>query len=123
MIQPSELRIGNYVIVFNWQIVKLKNGSEIEQYIQFDPIQLTEEWLKKFGWNDFYGTGTEEENNRPFTGYFDEDGVFRYQIWSDTDEVYRNIKSVHELQNLHFALTGNELIIQNKVFENDSKRS
>jgi len=120
--KARDFRIGNLIkysedgTVFEiTEIDKLgfevKNENE-ETWIEhdlFEPIQLTEEWLIKFGFKKI-GTKT----------YFDYHigNFFIYIIgcslkeknfyFSSCDE-YR-ITTVHQLQNIYFALTGEELI-------------
>lgn len=100
------------------------------QLAEFKPIQLTEEWLLKFGFV--------KENNRQSTkhseyfskeiydckysfsfAYFRDDWGF-YHSYTDApndndnnkyDFISCGIKYVHQLQNLYFALTGEELTI------------
>lgn len=66
------------------------------------PIPLTEEWLKKFGFYMIY-YDKEKEINYKLNDFTLEqtDGGFIYQ------KVI--IKYIHQLQNLYFALTGEEL--------------
>ena len=106
MIQPQELRIGNY-IEYNGEIIKL-DGSFLCCYIQnelefpLNPIPLTEEIFLKFGFEKkgdfwFVKSGIKIENRNNGFSYF------RY-----LSEI--KILSVHQLQNLYFALTGEELM-------------
>ncbi len=94
---------------------KSRNARFIRTYSQFDefiePIPLTDEWLVKFGLDqggyDFYfwtketPTGLFSINGDPESGY----GV-RYN-----NEIEPPLEYVHQLQNLYFALTGEELTI------------
>ena len=109
MIQPQELRIGDY-IEYNGEIIKL-DGSLLCCYIQnelefpINPIPLTEEillkfWFEKKGDFWFVKSGIKIENRNNGFSYF------RY-----LNEI--KILSVHQLQNLHFALTGEELTFKN----------
>ena len=112
MTQPQELRIGNYV-EYNGEIIKL-DGSLLCCYIQnelefpLNPIPLTEEILLKFGF---------EEKSKSKNFYL---GNFRFHISKPAnydgfifcdgyDVITDKIKYVHQLQNLYFALTGEEL--------------
>jgi len=81
----------------------------------FEGIPLTEEWLTKFEFNknsdnDPCNTNyaTYDEGTYTFNYcidyYFDEQGYVEY--------VWKEIKYVHQLQNLYFALTGEELTLQ-----------
>lgn len=68
---------------------------------ELKPIQLTEEWLLKFGFKldaPFY-------RNDTFQTRKDSDGFLVYQF----SDFLRRVYYVHQLQNLYFALTGNEL--------------
>ena len=75
-----------------------------EKYHHYKPIQLTEEWLVKFGFI-----------KRTPTGYYFDMGRMSINL---PDFEYKNIridvklKYVHQLQNLYFALTGEELTIK-----------
>lgn len=68
-----------------------------------EPIPLTEEWLLKFDWNGY----------KPlhFNSNFEIDKEGRLYCNSDYKGV--NVKYVHQLQNLYFALTGKELTTKN----------
>lgn len=104
----SELRIGNHI---------LKNGVQSEltvelflEYLRyttpFDPIQLTEEWLVKFGFdNDQVLLVRGLIMKYSFTYQIIE--LIRYETLVDFE-----IEYVHQLQNLYFALTGEELTLQ-----------
>jgi hypothetical protein len=133
MIQASEVRIGNWVkLKFNPKYPATKLEITVksidydfllhaEYYIngdflhEIDPIPLTPEILEKVG---FEKLGVEEDDifyRLPFgyllgkqltiSGYFEFDGKF---ITHGKPE----IKYVHTLQNLYFALTGTELTIE-----------
>lgn len=100
MIQPNELRIGNYV--HSNIIDDTIQVSIITSEIKADPIPLTEEWLIKFGFkeNEF---SLVFENG--LIGVYEQDNLF----WFDTNTDCIEIKHVHQLQNIYFALTGKEL--------------
>lgn len=115
--KANELRIGNWVMVF-----PVKNPQQVcdvmfdsvntesvfgQHYGEVDPIPLTEDWLLKFGFNrrqikDLISYNTNQlelyqyasNNNKIFFEYADGEVQLKY---------------VHQLQNLHFALTGMEL--------------
>lgn len=83
---------------------------------QVTPITLTEEWLLKFGFeetgNQNFEITIKEFGNRKisFTKMMDEWGLGL--IFNDGKRVPifpTNIYFVHQLQNLYFALTGEEL--------------
>jgi len=129
----NELRIGNLVDLGNRiaKIIEISNLScvvvdleetqdTIEDYERTKPIPLTEEWLYKFGFKDIdkgdhdYNTYTDPNHN-----YYlqidvrKKDG--KYSILDNSFDDLRDfamvdISYVHQLQNLYFALTGEELI-------------
>ena len=117
MLQPQELRIGNLVYSLETNDIQKIRGINEEyvsidtvtfDYVSYDeiePIPLTEEWLLKFGY-----IGNEpifSEISTIFTN-----GI--HKIWKPfnkfLDDTYRfEINYVHQLQNLYFALKGEEL--------------
>lgn len=118
--KANELRIGNYInidlpISNEGKLTRIGainskkvNGVEITKY---KPIPLTEEWLIKFGFifgiklHDFVKGKHQFVEFNVLNGYFSESGVFYYSMKTQ-------IKYVHQLQNLYFALTGEELTLQ-----------
>ena len=113
--KATELRIGNWYL---WEAEGKKYPYQIEardldsNYIQnFDPVPLTEEWLVKLGfrgWEDSYPIDLPD-------GFLEIEDDFSYGIKSSekADTLgfwYADaVQYVHELQNLYFALTGEEL--------------
>ena len=115
----NELRIGNYVndrlhrkvvikeIREEHLIFYLSNGNKIKHNIKtFNPIQITNQLLlnlgfeKLIGWDDMV--------------YFNNNGIHIYFCGNHLEDwfEYENeivIKSIHQLQNLYFSLTGKEL--------------
>ena len=96
-----------------FNVVVLEYGTK-ERYLEgdFRPILLTEEWLLKF---DFlrhhldYSNGVIYIKNVPENNEF-EWGVFPNELGSGIQIKNRiKLNYVHQLQNLHFALTGEEL--------------
>lgn len=142
--KASELRIGNLVFINeieqidNTEFLPLINPlfevqsidvdlevvvySEIETiHIYTDteniePIPLTEEWLLKFSFEKTLNQYRKPTllnkigyNNIPFIILF-LDNQYQYD-----DLIFRtNIEYVHQLQNLYFALTGEELTLITK---------
>jgi len=122
--KANELRIGNYFIdtvgsycnpntiqqvhkidrygVNGWQDMGASGVCEFEQ---MNPIPLTEEWLLKFGFEKYGNEFTKEDINI----YHKELNEFRCRI-DDYNHVV--LLYVHALQNLFFALTGEELTIK-----------
>lgn len=121
--KASELRIGNFIQTDYEGILEVINiNSEgfdyvdcrkpnfkalgrFEVEVSCNPIPLTEEWLIKFGfvsnsYQDRYenkAIHVECNKTRGFT-----------ELWI---ERMPHIKYVHQLQNLYFALTGEELTL------------
>jgi hypothetical protein len=101
----NELRIGNWVNYCNGKrILDAELFLQLLKYTTpFDPIPLTEEWLLKFGfvsnpYEDRYEKGTihiECDKTKGAT-----------YLWVEN---MPHIKYAHQLQNLYFALTGEEL--------------
>ena len=100
--EPEDLRIGNWFFYkgkdVQWSIEDFAEwGKNIEKLIE--PILITPEWLERFGF---------EKKPIHWEGAID--------LMADGDEwnfesgyIDINIKYVHQLQNLYYALTGKEL--------------
>jgi hypothetical protein len=115
--KAEELRIGNYVwddysgklIVvtikkFTLELCKrLDLPSGRYNIDKIDPIPLTEEWLLKYGFEPILNGAGYIKNNTEIG--FNHNGF--YIITSGF-----KIESVHQLQNLYFGLTGEELEIK-----------
>lgn len=124
----NELRIGNWVMYSSKiQVNENKIRECVDHPDRFVPIPLTEEWLERFGflYNDKHCRFDSEMwnvRNRP------EGKEISMNIWKATgskDSGYWGvtlreelvfddvtpvaIQYVHQLQNLYFALTGEEL--------------
>jgi hypothetical protein len=113
MIQAQELRIGNLILNHKGEIETVK-AIGINDYIWFDKernllveycqqIPLTEEWLLKLGFKT--STLIHMLDSYTLNGniLFKGEDSFRY-FGTAT-----KIKYVHQLQNLYFALTNEEL--------------
>ena len=104
--KASELRIGNYYNQFgNIHQVAAPTISVLslssEEQLWCKPIPLTEEWLLKFKDKVDYELSDSG------------DSVFIRTIGPDINEIdIERVKYVHQLQNLYFALTGDELSIK-----------
>ena len=113
MIVARELRIGNYVNLitdghehepdtFEWTIEDYEY-YETEMF-KILPIPLTEEWLIKFGFvKDKLEVGLY---------HFNDLEIFLPNYFTWKTQFINNIKHVHQLQNLYFALTNEELAIK-----------
>lgn len=117
----NELRLGNYFQLEKdvlgggvCRISKVKDFIYLNQLINSNgvkPIPLTEEWLLKFGFNKEGNTIYKELNGFEF-GTINTNRYkprFYLQTQGSTSNITLPIKFVHQLQNLYFALTGEEL--------------
>ena len=131
--KATELRIGNYVNeavrtkisrkIATYEITKIKalNIHHLEIFPiskNFESIQLTEEWFFTFGFEkstveEPYFKKNKIEVFKYSKGNFfllggnnTTYGIGLHDVWQGMEI---NIKYVHELQNLYFALTGEEL--------------
>ena len=117
--KPNELRIGNWVKNVEDRENTYQSQIVIDDlYVadQVEPIPLTEEWLIKFGFRKV--DKKLELNPRLNDSYFidalddliiDLERVDKYYIPWFGDGTSNKLKHVHQLQNLYFALTGEEL--------------
>lgn len=128
--KATELRIGNYVECVDGidQISEIRetgvkllkfNAHEPENLIHYfdwiKPLPITQEWLERFGF--VYDNDEDElilDDKLGVSLMCAHDSIVYYKgnlepLWVD---VLLNIEYVHQLQNLYFALTGNELTIQ-----------
>ena len=124
--KAKELRIGNcvniglkarnlrtdYDTITASGLMDLQTNKESSSFI-YEPIPLTEEWLVKFRFErTSYG--------RVFKGFHLEassrvlatDVLSGFSYEQVVDEKYLRILYVHQLQNIYFALTNEELIIK-----------
>ncbi len=119
MIKANELRIGNWVY-FDLHYKQITD-FEILEYSSRNgkPISLTPEILEKAGFKK--GEGYEIENLYLFLKNCDAFFMFNrgYDIlrcWAsdggDTSTVISSINHLHQLQNIYFALVGEELEIK-----------
>lgn len=117
--KARELRIGNLVNYqtaegdilvarIDWQDLKWISKAH-------SAIPLTEEWLLKFGFEEY------EFEDEIFGYVLNDFGYvnefqFMIRIFIDFEGILiqKPIKFVHQLQNLYFALTGEELTIKTK---------
>ena len=132
--KANELRIGNKVeykgeivdiisingVVYSFGKIdigiKTNDGFRGVDLKKLFPIHLTEDWLLKFG---FTKRSTSNNCNKWFKGEnpVTHDWLFSL-VWlvGHPTPFYQNgyhmIKYVHQLQNLYYALTGEELCLQ-----------
>jgi hypothetical protein len=123
--KPEELRIGNWILYCGSKnkVTGIMCSYDEHEYIvevnppdcfnahwsQISPIPLTEEWLERFGFEKVESwAGTTFENTN---GDWANPGGQMYIISEDVRTYCP--KYVHQLQNLYYALTGEELILKN----------
>jgi len=125
----NQLRIGNLIkfsedgTIFTVGSIEEKGftvqNDEETTWIEaeeFEPIPLTEEWLLKFGFHkkdaEWYLHPCFELKIIVFNkGEFNGVMFYTRTIHTDFTPIYctKHINHVHQLQNLYFALTGEEL--------------
>lgn len=114
-----ELRVGNY-FDYDGRILRLDKdaliGFLLDPEEKLRPVTLTEDWLVRMGWIwneecksfEKYPNGDVRMNLqfRRLNGSY---SMFNYVLRA---KICENIFYVHQLQNLYFALTGEELEIK-----------
>lgn len=123
--QANELRIGNYVFDDLGMISKVQEITDkgiltvgtIRHTHLTEPIPLTEQWLIDFGFeeNELFLKRHKYDMTRLY--YNPNELLIRMRVVSrDSITInFEHIKHVHQLQNLYFCLTGNELSIQTNL--------
>ncbi|WP_126654099.1 hypothetical protein [Chryseobacterium aureum] len=123
MIAPQELKIGSLVYIpetgqilpitaINMDLGVIVNRSlRMLSYNEIEPIELTEDWLLKLSFEkkEVYVAGVMYDGWLNFSFHLDINHIkntFFYHWMGGNIE----IKYVHQLQNIYFALTGEELI-------------
>lgn len=138
--EARELRIGNYVYKIvefdypdhNWEVTDIKledfynasRGGNEDQFFKdyCKPIPLTEEWLSKLEFE------RDQEGAFVLDKYLidgdNDSGYGMFKILNTNKLIYdclvSNLNYVHQLQNIYFALTGEELTIKKDLFINES---
>jgi hypothetical protein len=117
MIKKEELRIGNilnyttaendiYKITIDWEDLQWISQDPKRFNLFHDPIPLTEESLLKFGFSkvsSFYILGDVDSS------HFEIKINSGFKVRFSTDLQECELKFVHQLQNIYFALTEKEL--------------
>lgn len=131
--KAKELRIGNYIQDGKTNVLEI-NGLHNETIYSvyplnaspkfetttdstdIKPIPLTEEWLLKFGFEkDHYKKEVYYTLSNDDDYYIEEDKNIKLWDFNMKEGIgfyLRSFKRVHQLQNLYFALTGEELKIK-----------
>ena len=122
-VTDKEFRIGNFI---NYRIVDKMDerkewlevseidhddlrifGIKYETNQDYQPIEITEDWLCKLGFNKT--GGTYEFIDGLVELVFHKGEVF--EVIEGQWKSFKHIKHLHQLQNLYFALTGRELTV------------
>lgn len=110
-LKHTELRCGNLVYNPNLKEIRtvdyldIRDHAEKILYTPFEGIELNPEWLERFG--------LIKEGEGKYAKYYQ--GVALFGYWTADGSVNvgqfipQDVKFVHQLQNLFFALTGREL--------------
>jgi hypothetical protein len=114
--KENELRIGNWIKYEGNEIQLTKQKFKLSVFTLgldelHEPIPLTEEWLIKFGLEDKEFKGTYhfvffDEPLQIYKSY----GIWRIMFYRINR--IKDLRYVHQLQNLYFALTGTELKVK-----------
>ena len=104
----KELRVGNLLYNGFNELIEVKNISHYNTsgflLETLKPIELTEEWLQKFGFELY--------DSVEFRHFYRKNDFDLDENYQPIDFDCIEIKYVHQLQNLYFALTGQELEIK-----------
>jgi len=141
MLDAKDLRIGNLILVHNHYVATIERigkdigvktyGEKISQidYIELQyltPIELTDEWLLRFGFevDDDLGDQIYYQIPNQKNGYgicFDHDDIAFYKFYGNGGENVHtlihdeeHLQYVHQLQNLYYALTQTELTLKDE---------
>mgnify|MGYP000976602942 CR=1 FL=1 len=112
--KASELRIGNLVLdafgdICDIDFIRICNVEKMK----LQPIPITEEWLLKFG---FRKDGMYYENaHLQLSKIISKNGYDCYCTDLDFSVFMTELEHIHQLQNLYFALTGEELTLNDKI--------
>lgn len=123
--KAEELRLGNLVSNMNPRhndsiltIESIGDNHEVNVFYrkyllsELEPIPLTEEWLLKFGFScevKIGGDGIEFRVYHFDVLTFNTNHLWWYKVQRINDTP---LEYVHQLQNLYFALTGEELTLK-----------
>lgn len=121
-LEVKEFRIGN-IIKYDNRVFSIHTIAEeyptldtsefgigVVDWNNLDPIELTEEWLLKFGflsnpYDDVYELGSFHVHCDKTTGVL--------RLWCEINDRVVDLKTVHHLQNFHFSIYEEELTIKN----------
>ena len=121
--KAQELRIGNWVQFRHTETpVRVTLGDFVREYNDehledYEPIPLTEEWLIKFGFEPNGGIHFRTIRQSAYIAIGNDGSCGLYNSLShfNRGSSYNqliDVEHVHQLQNLYFALTDEELTIK-----------
>ena len=116
--KANELRIGNFYDHNGFVNEATPNTIEevwIAERSWVKPIPLTKEWLLKFGFE--WSIRHQAWHKLSFIFDLSERGVggyYMHMVKKNNDIICPEIIYVHQLQNLYFALTGEELTFKSE---------
>jgi hypothetical protein len=120
MISAKELRIGNYIYDYEYLPDEALKAIQVDGYMiekmwlnksnEYEPIPLTAENIGKCGFES-YGDNKEYFKHDNLTGLEFLDQSTDFKVFDTGSVVLTHLKYLHQLQNLYFALTGEELKI------------
>jgi hypothetical protein len=137
--KANELRLGNLIYdiperggkIISVNKVWIDDDGESLYFDLCNPIPLTEEWLLKFGfmfakksrYGNKYTFGMADWGFTIENSFAEGKWFFGHEFYDAIDESLNyqslhfafDVRYVHELQNIMFALTGQELEINEKV--------
>ena len=123
MINAKELRLGNFIYQGNDVITVTDLQFDGRMYFincyrdeGFKPISITEEWLTRGGWkwNEECKSYEHKDHIRMSLKYVDVSNSYTMYNHVLQALIAKRIWYVHQLQNLYFTLTGEELVLESK---------
>lgn len=121
MIQAQELRIGNLINLVSFENdvmeinimasdIELCDESENEFNVHYKPIPITEKLLLKFGFENM------EKFPLRYVQRVKPDSLSEFEPCIVCGDLWlTGIRHVHQLQNLYFSLTGEELTLSDVI--------
>jgi hypothetical protein len=129
--KAEELRIGNFIKGCNvydgreltvskvgFDVVFFFNGFAGEYPNDCEGIELTEQWLEKFGFLCTVPRFRYETDKYLIEQWVTADSYFfRVKTSASESIMIAEVEFVHQLQNLYFALTGREIELTKQLFQ------
>lgn len=119
MIYSNELRIWNYAYNPDNEITQISAETfellENMDTYHLSPIPLTKDVILKCGFKEvaIYANVYSMGNMRIHTDKYEKTNTVLFVLYCDDDTIFsKEVSSVHQLQNLYFALTDRELDIK-----------